>query len=128
MNRVRLVPVYKTDLWLDYENDDFINGKWYFTNKDNFGRKFNVVIVEDGILTTREINRISSYNHNKEEQGFDDLDIINVAWEQGVCNRYWNDNESADLKAIMKNGKEYRLKLHVHSINKNHFHFVVHLL
>ncbi len=113
---------------MNYESDNFLSGKWYFRNKDEFGRKFNVVIVENGVLTTREMNRIVSYNDKRAEQGYDDLDIVNAAWIQCVFNRCWKDNDNKEIMAIMNDGSIYKLILHVYSINKNHFHFVVDLL
>ncbi len=128
MEKVLVTPLFKTDLYLNYEGDDFRSGKWYFRDKDEIGRDFNVVIVEGGILTTRALNRVNSYNYNRDVQGYDDLDIINKSWERCVIGKEFSNCDVVDISAKMDDGMGYNLKLHVHMIHKNHFHFEVDLL
>lgn len=127
MEYVLVKPLFKTDLYLDYEGDDFRCGKWYFRDVNELGRAFNVVIVEGGILTTRAMNRVKSYNLNRDVQGYDDLDIVNKSWEQCVIGKEFSDYDIIDITARMDDGMVYYLKLYVHMIHKNHFHFEVEL-
>lgn len=128
MQNVSVNPLFKTDLYLNYEGDDFRNGIWYFRDREETGRKFNVVIVDGGILTTRAMNRVKSYNHNRDKQGYDDLDIVNKSWEQCVMGKEFSDFDVIDITARMEDGIVYNLKLYVFMIHENHFHFEVELL
>lgn len=121
MEKVLVTPLFKTDLYLNYEGNDFRSDKWYFCDKNEIGRSFNVVIVEGGVLTTRALNRIKSYNNDK--LGYDDLDIINKSWEQCVIGKQFSNLDIVDITAKMDDGTVYNLKLHIHMIHKNHFHF-----
>ncbi|MGB8451558.1 MAG: hypothetical protein WCD89_04430 [Anaerocolumna sp.] len=61
--------------------------EWYFVDSTQEHAYYSVVIVQGNILTTREINRKRSYNLLRNKNIYDDLDIINHAYEENLLGK-----------------------------------------